>query len=140
MTILDVFLTTFDDFFLPRKRACYSPSTLMRSKSLTPREREVLKLVATGMLNKQIAGELGIAEGTVKQHRGRIMRKLGIISVAELVRLVGAGLDVEAPITSALENARRLLLAIAGSELRGGRHLRAALRQITKAIEANERE
>jgi FixJ family two-component response regulator len=43
--------------------------------------------VATGMLNKQIAAELGISEETVKIHRGRVMQKLGIVSVAELVRL-----------------------------------------------------
>ena len=56
--------------------------------SLTPREFEVLQLVITGMLNKQIAGELGTAEKTVKVHRGRMMQKLGVTSVAELVRLV----------------------------------------------------
>jgi len=55
--------------------------------SLTPREYEVMTYVATGMLNKQIAAELGISEGTVKIHRGRVMQKLGIVSVAELVRL-----------------------------------------------------
>jgi FixJ family two-component response regulator len=55
---------------------------------LTPREFEVMELVITGMLNKQIAGELGRAEKTVKVHRGRMMRKLGITSVAELVKLV----------------------------------------------------
>jgi FixJ family two-component response regulator len=55
---------------------------------LTPREFEVLQLVVTGMLNKQIAGELGTAEKTVKVHRGRVMKKLRIASVAELVRLV----------------------------------------------------
>jgi len=56
--------------------------------SLTPREFEVMQLVITGMLNKQIAGELGTAEKTVKVHRGRMMQKLGVTSVAELVRLV----------------------------------------------------
>ena len=56
--------------------------------SLTPREFEVMQLVVAGMLNKQIAGELAIAEKTVKVHRGRVMQKLGITSVAELVRLV----------------------------------------------------
>src|SRR5881398_1396802 len=56
--------------------------------SLTPREFEVMQLVITGMLNKQIAGELGTAEKTVKVHRGRMMQKLGVSSVAELVRLV----------------------------------------------------
>jgi FixJ family two-component response regulator len=55
---------------------------------LTPREFEVMQLVITGMLNKQIAGELGTAEKTVKVHRGRMMQKLRLNSVAELVRLV----------------------------------------------------
>ena len=55
---------------------------------LTPREFEVMQLVVRGMLNKQIAGELGTAEKTIKVHRGRVMKKLGIASVAELVRLV----------------------------------------------------
>ena len=55
---------------------------------LTPREFEVMQLVITGMLNKQIAGEMGTAEKTVKVHRGRVMQKLGVTSVAELVRLV----------------------------------------------------
>lgn len=55
---------------------------------LTPREFEVMQLVSTGLLNKQVAGELGIAEKTVKVHRGRVMEKLGVHSVAELVRLV----------------------------------------------------
>jgi len=55
---------------------------------LTPREFEVMQLVITGMLNKQIAGELGTAEKTVKVHRGRAMQKLRVTSVAELVRLV----------------------------------------------------
>src|SRR5438552_4058927 len=55
---------------------------------LTAREFEVMQLVITGMLNKQIAGELGLAEKTVKVHRGRVMQKLGVTSVAQLVRLV----------------------------------------------------
>ena len=55
---------------------------------LTPREFEVMQLVITGMLNKQIAGRLGTAEKTVKVHRGRAMQKLRVTSVAELVRLV----------------------------------------------------
>jgi FixJ family two-component response regulator len=55
---------------------------------LTPREFEVMELVITGMLNKQIAVELGRAEKTVKVHRGRMMHKLGVPSVAELVKLV----------------------------------------------------
>lgn len=55
---------------------------------LTPREFEVMQLVVTGKLNKQVAAELGTAEKTIKVHRGRVMKKLGIASVAELVRLV----------------------------------------------------
>jgi FixJ family two-component response regulator len=58
-----------------------------RVKQLTPRETEVFALVVTGMLNKQIAGELGIAEKTVKVHRARVMEKMQAGSVAELVRL-----------------------------------------------------
>src|ERR1700761_5079403 len=56
--------------------------------TLTPREFEVMQLVITGMLNKQVGSELGMAEKTVKVHRGRVMQKLGVTSVAELVRLV----------------------------------------------------
>jgi FixJ family two-component response regulator len=56
--------------------------------SLTPREFEVMQLLITGMLNKQVGAELGMAEKTVKCHRGRLMQKLGIASVAELIRLV----------------------------------------------------
>ena len=55
---------------------------------LTPREFEVMQLVIRGMLNKQIAGELSRAEKTVKVHRGRMMRKMHVTSVAELVRLI----------------------------------------------------
>jgi FixJ family two-component response regulator len=58
-----------------------------RFSLLTARELDVLRYVITGMLNKQIAHKLGIAEKTVKVHRGRIMEKLGIDSVADLVRL-----------------------------------------------------
>ena len=55
---------------------------------LTPREFEVMQLITTGMLNKQVGGELGVAEKTIKVHRGRLMQKLGISSVAELVHMV----------------------------------------------------
>lgn len=55
--------------------------------SLTAREYEVMTYVITGMLNKQIAGEMDISEETVKKHRGRVMHKLEIVSVAELIRL-----------------------------------------------------
>jgi RNA polymerase sigma factor (sigma-70 family) len=58
-----------------------------RLESLTPREREVLPLVVSGLLNKQIAGEIGTSENTVKVHRSQLMRKMGADSLAELVRL-----------------------------------------------------
>jgi len=58
-----------------------------RIELLTSREYEILRYIITGMLNKQIASELEIAEKTVKVHRGRVMEKLGADSVAELVRL-----------------------------------------------------
>jgi RNA polymerase sigma factor (sigma-70 family) len=54
---------------------------------LTPREVEVLELVIAGKLNKQIASELGNSEKTIKVHRGRVMQKMEVFSVAELVRL-----------------------------------------------------
>jgi FixJ family two-component response regulator len=58
-----------------------------RLKILTPREHDVFLHVISGLLNKQIAGELNIREHTVKVHRGRVMQKLGVDSVASLVRL-----------------------------------------------------
>jgi FixJ family two-component response regulator len=60
---------------------------LARVGQLTPRETEVFALVVTGMLNKQIAGRLGIGEKTVKVHRARVMEKMQAGSLAELVRL-----------------------------------------------------
>jgi RNA polymerase sigma factor (sigma-70 family) len=59
-----------------------------RFKSLTPREQEVISMVASGMLNKQIAGQLGVAENTVKVHRSRAMEKMHAQSFAELVRMI----------------------------------------------------
>ena len=56
-------------------------------QNLTPREREVMGLVAKGLMNKQIAGTLGVSEATVKFHRGRLMEKLGVRSVADLVKM-----------------------------------------------------
>jgi FixJ family two-component response regulator len=58
-----------------------------RLQGLTSREREVLDLIVIGKLNKQIAAELGAAEKTIKVHRGRVMAKLNVRSVAELVNL-----------------------------------------------------
>ena len=60
-------------------RGCYA--------SLTPREREVMVLVVSGLLNKQVAGELGISEITVKAHRGQVMRKMKADSLPDLVTM-----------------------------------------------------
>jgi FixJ family two-component response regulator len=62
-------------------RSCYA--------SLTPREREVMALVVSGLLNKQVGGELGISEITVKAHRGQVMRKMKADSVPHLVTMAG---------------------------------------------------
>ena len=60
-----------------------------RYASLTPREREVMALVVSGLLNKQVGGELGISEITVKAHRGQVMQKMKANSVADLVKMAG---------------------------------------------------
>lgn len=62
-----------------------------RVRTLTPREAQVFALVVTGMLNKQIAYELGVSEKMIKVHRGRVMTKMGAGSLAELVRLADQG-------------------------------------------------
>jgi FixJ family two-component response regulator len=66
-----------------------------RLARLTKREREVCELVAQGLLNKQIAYELGMSEKTVKVHRGRVTRKLNVDSVAALVRLMSNRLSTQ---------------------------------------------
>ena len=64
-------------------------------KTLTPREAEVMELVVIGRLNKQIAHTLGISEKTVKVHRGRVMQKLKVRSLAELIHVFGFATDTE---------------------------------------------
>ena len=67
-----------------------------RYSSLTPREREVLAWVVSGLLNKQVGAELGMTEATVKAHRGKIMQKMKVDSLAALVRLA-ARLELRLP-------------------------------------------
>jgi RNA polymerase sigma factor (sigma-70 family) len=69
-----------------RERAQITARLRARFDTLTAREREVMRLVTAGRLNKQVAAEIGISEATVKLHRGQLMRKLGVQSLAELVR------------------------------------------------------
>jgi FixJ family two-component response regulator len=83
---------------IERSRAGLAHETELRGlrdchASLTPRERETMALVASGLLNKQIAAQFGISEITVKAHRGQVMRKMRVDSLADLVR-VAAALDV----------------------------------------------
>jgi FixJ family two-component response regulator len=77
---------------IAKDRAAWSERAQMaelrgRYETLTPREKEVLKLVASGLLNKQVGAELGTSELTVKTHRGRVMEKMGADSLADLVRM-----------------------------------------------------
>ena len=75
--------------------------------SLTPREREVMELVVDGMLNKQVADELGISEKTVKVHRARVIDKMQVDSLAELVR-IAERMDIAAAVpTRATADAQR---------------------------------
>lgn len=71
-----------------KKRDAERAEIRQRINTLTPREHQVFTLVLTGMLNKQIAAELGITEKTIKVHRARVMHKMQVLSVAELVHLV----------------------------------------------------
>jgi FixJ family two-component response regulator len=59
-------------------------------RTLTPREKEVIALVTSGLMNKQIAAKLGVTEITVKVHRGNVMRKMSANSLAELIRMSDA--------------------------------------------------
>jgi FixJ family two-component response regulator len=85
--LLEAIRLSFEEDAENRARRAESSELGGRIEALTQREREVMTWVITGLLNKQIAGELGISEETVKIHRGRMMRKTGVASVAELVRL-----------------------------------------------------
>ena len=84
---------------LERSRTALAGESEMRQMrhcyaSLTPREREVMTLVISGLLNKQIGGELGISEITVKAHRGQVMHKMKADSVASLVKMAARlGID-----------------------------------------------
>jgi FixJ family two-component response regulator len=70
-----------------RERRARAKELRQKYDSLTPREREVMQLVISGLLNKQIASELGTSEVTIKMHRGQVMHKMQAESVVELLRM-----------------------------------------------------
>lgn len=75
---------------LNRRAAVFLKSISQRHATLTPREREVLEQVVRGRLNKQIAADLGTVEKTIKVHRSRVMSKMGVRSLAELVQIANS--------------------------------------------------
>lgn len=86
--LLDAIVVALEQDRVRREQQKQVLDLQQRFDSLSPREREVISMVASGMLNKQIAGELGTAENTVKVHRSRAMEKMQAQSLAELVRMM----------------------------------------------------
>jgi FixJ family two-component response regulator len=72
---------------LRRSEVAESSGLQTRAKSLSPRECEIMELVTAGLMNKQIAAKVGLSEITVKVHRGKVMKKMGAASLADLVRM-----------------------------------------------------
>lgn len=91
--MLDAVAAAIERDILRRAGASALDEVRTRYATLTPREREVMAHVASGLMNKQVAGLLGLSEITVKIHRGNVMRKMGVRTLADLVRQAQA-LDV----------------------------------------------
>ena len=85
--LLDAIRQALDRDRTARTERAETEELRLRFDSLTPREREVLSLVVTGLLNKQIAAQLGTSEITIKQHRHQVMQKMRADSLADLVRM-----------------------------------------------------
>jgi FixJ family two-component response regulator len=83
--MLDAVVTAIDRDRQRRETDKITANLRALLETLTPREREILTLVSSGLMNKQIAAELGLAEITVKIHRGHIMKKMGAKSLLDLV-------------------------------------------------------
>jgi FixJ family two-component response regulator len=88
--MLDAVQTALDQDRKRRGRVGDLSELRSRFESLSPREKEIMKLVSSGLMNKQIAGQIGVSEVTVKVGRGNLMRKLGARSLADLVRMADA--------------------------------------------------
>ena len=85
--LLDAVRATLERERSAHKERCESKELRRRYEDLTPREREVMPLVAAGLLNKQVAGEVATTERTIKFHRAHIMEKMRAESLADLVRM-----------------------------------------------------
>ena len=85
--LLDAIHQALDSDRAAREQRAKAVELRRRYESLTPREREVMQLVVRGLLNKQIASELGASEVTIKMHRGQVMHKMRAESVVELLRM-----------------------------------------------------
>jgi len=85
--LLDAIHQALDSDRAAREQRAKAAELRRRYESLTPREREVMQLVVRGLLNKQIASELGASEVTIKMHRGQVMHKMRAVSVVELLRM-----------------------------------------------------
>jgi len=88
--LLDAIHQALESNRIAREQRAKAAELRRRYESLTPREREVMQLVARGLLNKQIASELGASEVTIKMHRGQVMHKMKAESVVELLRMAEA--------------------------------------------------
>ncbi|MFT3810008.1 MAG: response regulator [Micropepsaceae bacterium] len=107
--LLDAIATALDRERVRRDEARELEALRAAYARLTDRERQVMTAVVAGRLNKQIAGALSLSKVTVKMHRGRAMRKMGAMSVADLVRMAGR-LGIRAPQPAAMAAAIRPLL------------------------------
>jgi len=85
--MLDAVSAALDKDRMRRREIANSAAIEDRAKSLTPRELEIMELVVAGLMNKQIAAKVNLSEITVKVHRGKVMRKMGAKSLADLVRM-----------------------------------------------------